>query len=85
MICLSKQLFKSHSTLNYSAISIVQGLIVVFAVQILGLVAIVAVSFVAATVASHSCDSVTHAIVVLEVGVVVMLVFVSIEIRRTVA
>ena len=66
--------------MNYSTISIVQGLVFIFAVHLLGLVAIVAVSIVAATVATHSCDSVTHAIVVLEVGVVVMLVFVSIEI-----
>ena len=73
-----------NEELLYSTISIVQGLILILAVH-LGLVAIVAVTFVAATVASHSCDSVTHAIVVLEVGVVVMLVFVSIEIRCTVA
>ena len=72
-----------NEELLYSTISIVQGLILILTVH-LGLVAIVAVTFVAATVASHSCDPLTHAIVVLEVGVVVMLVFVSIEICRTV-
>ena len=61
----------------------VERLILVLAVH-LGLVAIVAVTIVTAAVASHSSDSLTHAIVVLEVGVVVMLVFVSIEIRSTV-
>ena len=50
----------------------------------LGIIPIVAVSLIVATVATHSRDPLTHAIVVLEVCVVVVLIFVSVEIRLAV-
>ena len=58
----------------------VEGLIFILAVHLLGLVTIVAVTLVVATVAAHSRDPLTHVIVVLEVGVIVVLVFVRVEI-----
>ena len=57
----------------------VERLIFVLAVH-LGLVTIVAVTLVVAAVAAHSCDPLTHVIVVLEVCVIVVLVFVRVEI-----